>query len=932
MALVEREEVLASLEDMLADAVTGRGKIAIVGGPVATGKTALLNTLVEDALEHGALPLTATCSQAESGLALAVLSQILHNAPLTPEEEERTRNLLHEGARCAMSADPLADYVDQVDAHIVHALCMVLLELAERHPLMIVVDDIQHADRASQLCLAYLARRLRFAHILAIFSQSEEAWNAPSLFQTELLRQPHCRRLPLSALSREGVEIMAADIVGDDTARRFAADWHVVSGGNPLLVGALIEDHLAAADAAGAPAESEPAAEPDEIAAGDAYRQAVQSCLHRGHPLAARVARGLAVAGDPGHLDRLLDLDAGVVVQALNALHNAGLVGADLHLRHPQARAAVLADLDRHERTDLHRRAAELAYGQGAPAAVIAEHLLAASHNGGPWAVPILEEAARQALSEGRVEPAVDYLRLADGACTDDQRRATIKTTLVRAEWRLNPSAPAAHLDELTDAMHRGHLRGSDAVVLAKALLWHGRFDDARDVLDHLGRIGTIMDAETVAEIRAARPWLRCSYTPFLAHIPRVTDVSTQAPPSAPVIGRLEAATALAAVLTKGPHPQTLADVERILRGSRLDDMSMDAVECALLALIYGERPDLAAPWCDLFFEEAASRRAPSRQARLAALRAEISLRQGDLEGAEGLAQMAVRLIPPTSWGVAIGGPLSVLLTTVTAMGRLDEAVQLVNQPVPEAMLQTRYGLHYLNARGRYHLATGDLGMALRDFQTCGELMGSWSLDAPGLISWRTGAAEALIGMGRPERARPLLDEHVTRCAPGPVRARGIGLRLTAAASEPRQRPPLLRRAADMLQASGDQYELARALVDLADAYQAVGELRRARTVARQAQRIAEECEAVPLVNALTQGGPGQPAEPPRTESGSGALSEAERRVASLAAVGYTNREIADKLYITVSTVEQHLTRIYRKLNVTRRSDLPASLEFSTSG
>ncbi len=172
MALVEREEVLASLEDMLADAVTGRGKIAIVGGPVATGKTALLNTLVEDALEHGALPLTATCSQSESGLALAVLSQILHNAPLTPDEEERTRNLLHEGARCAMSADPLADYVDQVDAHIVHALCMVLLELAERHPLMIVVDDIQHADRASQLCLAYLARRLRFAHILASLRSS----------------------------------------------------------------------------------------------------------------------------------------------------------------------------------------------------------------------------------------------------------------------------------------------------------------------------------------------------------------------------------------------------------------------------------------------------------------------------------------------------------------------------------------------------------------------------------------------------------------------------------------------------------------------------------------------------------------------------------------------------------------------------------------
>ena len=48
--------------------------------------------------------------------------------------------------------------------------------------------------------------------------------------------------------------------------------------------------------------------------------------------------------------------------------------------------------------------------------------------------------------------------------------------------------------------------------------------------------------------------------------------------------------------------------------------------------------------------------------------------------------------------------------------------------------------------------------------------------------------------------------------------------------------------------------------------------------------------------------------------------------MAALAAVGYTNREIASKLYITPSTIEQHLTRVYRKLNVKYRKDLPADL------
>jgi DNA-binding CsgD family transcriptional regulator len=55
-------------------------------------------------------------------------------------------------------------------------------------------------------------------------------------------------------------------------------------------------------------------------------------------------------------------------------------------------------------------------------------------------------------------------------------------------------------------------------------------------------------------------------------------------------------------------------------------------------------------------------------------------------------------------------------------------------------------------------------------------------------------------------------------------------------------------------------------------------------------------------------------------------LSAAERRVAVLAVAGHSNRQIATALYLTVSTVEQHLTRVYRKLRVTGRADLPAHL------
>ncbi|MFD0487864.1 response regulator transcription factor [Saccharopolyspora spinosporotrichia] len=47
--------------------------------------------------------------------------------------------------------------------------------------------------------------------------------------------------------------------------------------------------------------------------------------------------------------------------------------------------------------------------------------------------------------------------------------------------------------------------------------------------------------------------------------------------------------------------------------------------------------------------------------------------------------------------------------------------------------------------------------------------------------------------------------------------------------------------------------------------------------------------------------------------------------------MGYTNREIAEKLYVTASTVEQHLTRVFRKLQVKRRAELPVELWSATA-
>ncbi|MBV8734834.1 MAG: helix-turn-helix transcriptional regulator [Solirubrobacterales bacterium] len=60
--------------------------------------------------------------------------------------------------------------------------------------------------------------------------------------------------------------------------------------------------------------------------------------------------------------------------------------------------------------------------------------------------------------------------------------------------------------------------------------------------------------------------------------------------------------------------------------------------------------------------------------------------------------------------------------------------------------------------------------------------------------------------------------------------------------------------------------------------------------------------------------------------SGPESLTPSERRIAELAAVGHSNREIAQALFVTPKTVEYHLRNTYRKLDIEGRENLSGVL------
>ncbi|MGH3794034.1 MAG: helix-turn-helix transcriptional regulator [Pseudonocardiaceae bacterium] len=139
----------------------------------------------------------------------------------------------------------------------------------------------------------------------------------------------------------------------------------------------------------------------------------------------------------------------------------------------------------------------------------------------------------------------------------------------------------------------------------------------------------------------------------------------------------------------------------------------------------------------------------------------------------------------------------------------------------------------------------------------------------------------------------------------------------------------LLHEATDVLSRSPARLEYAKALVDLGAALRRSGRRLESRRYLHRGVELAHICGATPFVGRGWTELRASGARPRHVvPSGPAALTPSERRVAELAATGYSNRDIAQALFITTNTVEVHLTRTYRKLSINGRAKL-AGISFN---
>jgi DNA-binding CsgD family transcriptional regulator len=880
-----REEELCALDGALLDTHAGNDSVVVVvTGPVGSGKSTLLRAHAKRAVTAGAYVLSTSALAAGSGRRTDLVDQLLLGLPA---------DVLTPGGPGQLRPHDLASIGDDR----VETLGTLLRQISAERPVVLTIDDLD-SDSAQEVGQVVAMLRATAAHALLVVAESDTSQDGSAAHSPMPRSLDYDRVITLQPLSRQVVSGILAEQAGLLPTAQMMERSYALTGGRPLLFDALLRDVMTIT----VPGSSQPTPGPH-------FARAVLQCLYADGPHVVATGRALAVLGvntRPEILAALTGCGLAEVDKALAYLAEVGLLDGT-EFRHSSMRRAVINDIPALERDALHEVAVRLLYEDGAAAKVVAEHLAMIQRVDEPWGIHVLREASRCTLREGDTVFAIACLKLAQRFATDEDEWLRLTAELATAQWNVNPTAAHRQLSALLEAF-RANRVDQDAVCYAGwLLLWAGRVEECRELIG--------MVAERLPErSEFLTAWLACLY-------PAEHGSAGAEPVAAPRPSALAADGIAAWCAGTGPLPPHHSSTAHVMQQT-----------AALLALAQGTPPETVASW-----RSTASRHSPEIEgAEIAHVmemvcRAVTELQQGEMRSAADLAVAALAEFPHERWGVVLGAPLAVALRALTAMGRYEEAgATCLSRTLPEAAYQTPFGLLYLEARGGYYLSTANHEAALRDFERCGEQTAAWPSWAIKGLAWRLGAAEALLQLGQDVEARHHLERQFAAFGPGEARLRGMALRVRATAEAPHSRPPILKKAAALLTEADDKYELARALADLTESHRALGDWNSARVVQAKAMQLAEQCGAAPLRDRLTVRS-GLPtvdehsAMPPELSS----LSKSERRVAALASQGYTNQQIAKNLFITESTVEQHLTRTFRKLRVRRRDNLPLSLAWN---
>jgi DNA-binding CsgD family transcriptional regulator len=899
--LVGREAEQRRIDQLLQQAAAGNSGVLVLRGDPGIGKTSLIDYAASRAGPMRVLRTTGVEAEKELGFAglYSLLRPVADYLKGLPEPQAAA-------LRCALGLGYDETPPDRLAvAAGTHGL---LTTVAEEDPLLICVDDLHWLDPASQEALLFALRRLDRDAIACLLTM-RPGTAAPAGLPCQ----------EVTGLDSDAAERLVEAISGTAPAPGRARRLYAETGGNPLalveLSTALTAEQLEGAELPEAPLEP-----------GAAIRQRFAARLDQLSPSARTVLMVAAAAGrcSPAEANGAAARLGVVDGNALGEAEAAGLIrltSTGVEFSHPLVRSVAY-----HVAAPAPRRAAHLALAEvlaGRDAERAAWHLAAAATGPDDEAAVALDAAAELAVAKGAP--------LAAAAAWE--RAAALSSTAEPAAARRAAAAEAAlegggldRAKRLTQTLPTGgSLRARMLAVRGRLLLSTGQTAVAQQVLkeaaDLLSETDPRLAVELLSEAVAAGVEAGMFEEASQAAA-RMADLAEQSTETAKFL----------ADLAYGALAWRRGDADH---GMRLIGRAAAALEAnPEMPARSGRLLDVAAAWCGIGNLDRARQYAESA-VELARTEGAVGRLPDALQWAAGMCKETGRWVQALAHGSqalelaqAAGqtylacNALVIVAEIEAAQGRDEDCLRHAREA---DRLARETDLRLLQVRARLSPALLDLGRgrledAITRYEEVHRLTVAWGIGHP-YYSPLPDLIEACARSGAADQARALLPQFLAQVPghhplPAARAARCQGI--VAAGDFDRH----FQEAISLHERNGVAFQHARTLLAYGERLRRARRRRDARVQLRAAAEIFDQLDARPWAEraraelrasgeTLASGG-----------DGGEQLTAQELQIALLVSEGRTNAEVGRALFLSTRTVEFHLSRAYRKLGVSSRTEL----------
>jgi ATP/maltotriose-dependent transcriptional regulator MalT len=915
-----RQAELARISSFL-DAIRTGPEALVLGGEAGIGKSALWLDTLEQARARSYRALSSRPTESEAKLSFAALGDLLDGVV------DEALDALPSPQRSALEVALLraeADASPPDRRTLSSAFHGALIALATAGPLLLAIDDAHWLDLPSARVLEFAIRRLHDVPI-GIFITARGVDSGPlPLGLDRALPGERIHRLLVGPITQEATRDLLHSELSTRLPRSVLLQIHGTAAGNPFLAlelgRALLRRGI----------EREPGtslAVPSTLidlvadrlsGLSDPVRQVLLVTAAASQPTASLVAR--AIGGTDADHEIEAALDDGVIEESAGRIRPA----------HPLLATVQYSVSSAHERREAHRRLAAVVVDQEERA----RHLALSADRPDEGVAAELEAASLQASGRGAPDAAAELADLARELTPADHAEARIHRTIHAGQFAFEAGElgkAAACLEEAVAATSSGPLRAEALLFLAR-VRYHSH--DARAALALAEQA-----LEEVGEDHQLKPHIQLELAGAAEAVGDRARARVHAG-EAVVLAEAEGDDAsLAEALTLiGFHDFLAGEGDARSAMSRALELEGAAVSVRPLRSPTF-RQACVAMWMDeldaarqTFVDLAKRCREGGDEGSLAVILfmlAQVECSAGNWSDAGAYADESCEI---TAWTGHLPYRAVALSARALVEARLGRAESARATATEGLQLAERSGL--VQATQFNLAALGFLELSLDNPKETNEILWPFAegvlaagVSEPGVLRFMPDEIEALIAIGEADTARSILEpfaalaEKLHRSWALATSERGWGL-LNASIGNLPDALAAFDRALEHHSMLDEPFELGRTLLAQGQALRRLKKWRPARGSLGRSLEIFERLGAALWADKATT----EMARIGGRSPGPDDLSPTEQEVAELVGSGLTNREVAHALFLSVSTVEANLRRIYRKLGVRSRTELSRRL------